>query len=464
MRSLRTRLALAFGAVVVAAVAATSLLTGRVATVRLEQMLSAGSDSSARVAAARLSRHYARDGAWGDPHPLLDSLAAEFGRPVLLLMPDGSTLAGPRRLERELTVREQSGELAIEHHAPGPGGEATGLVLRGAFAVADPRGGPPIGRVVVFPGGGSPRMSPVLARRSMLRSLAVAGLAAGVVGLILALLVARRIADPVEQLTRAVRRLESGEAGARVEPRGHDELAGLAGAFNAMAERVERTERLRRDLVNDVAHELRTPLTHLRGRLEAIEDGLAAPEPAAVKELLGEVEQLSKLVADLQDLAAAESGGLRLARETLSLGDELEAAARPFRGRAVAKDVAIDVSAEPGLRVSADRVRLRQIVGNLVDNAITHAPAHSTVTVTARHAGSEVHIEVRDQGVGIPAEHLPHVFERFYRADPSRSRETGGVGLGLAIVKNLVDAHGGTVHVESAQREGARFVVTLPAG
>jgi signal transduction histidine kinase len=463
LRSLRARLALAFAVVAVASVVATSLLTGRVATVSMERLMPAA-DTASRVAAARLARHYARDDGWGDPHAVLDSLARELGRPVVLILPDGAALAGPRDAERGLVVQDRGGELLIQHRRDGAVGEETGLLLRGATFVPDPRGGPARGRVVVFPRIGTPRPTPDQARRAFLRSLAVAAAGVAFVGLVAALLVSRRIAGPVEKLTVAVRRLQAGELGARVTPRGHDELAALAGAFNAMAERVERTERLRRDLVNDVAHELRTPLAHLRGQLEAVQDGLVRPEPAAVGELLSEVEHLTKLVADLQDLAAAETGALRLEREPLDVGAELEAAARPFRARAEGRGVGLelDVAADRP-RVMADARRLRQIVTNLLDNALTHAPRGSAVRVSARRNGDVVRLDVRDEGPGIPPEHLAHVFERFYRADASRSRETGGVGLGLAIVRNLAEAHGGSVSVESVPGMGSTFALQLPA-
>jgi signal transduction histidine kinase len=295
------------------------------------------------------------------------------------------------------------------------------------------------------------------------RVLLLAALAAGSVGLLLAFGLARHILRPVEALTAAARRMAAGDLGVRVEPGGRDEIGELARAFNAMAERRATAERLRRDLVNDVAHELRGPLTHLRGPLEALEDGLLAPTPETLAGLGDEVRLLERLVDDLQDLALAEAGQLALERGPVDLGGEVERAVKGLRPRADQLGIRLETDLPAGLpEVAGDARRIVQILRNLLGNALTHTPAGGRVVARARPAPGEVVVEIEDSGAGIAAEHLPHLFDRFYRADPSRTRATGGAGLGLAIVQQLVVAHGGRVWVASAVGEGAVFGFSLP--
>jgi signal transduction histidine kinase len=254
-----------------------------------------------------------------------------------------------------------------------------------------------------------------------------------------------------------------GDREVRVEVGRRDEVGELGDAFNAMSEAVAKSERLRRRLIGDVAHELRTPLTNIRAQLEAIQDGLAPAAPAAIDSLHEEAMLLSGLVEELQDLAVAEAGEMRLDRTCIYLQEEAESAAAAFGLRARAGEVAIRVDVPDGLPpVSADRRRLAQIFRNLLANALAHTPAGGTVVIEAKVAGGAAEVVVRDTGSGIEEADLPFVFERFYRADVSRSRDTGGTGLGLPIVREIVLAHGGSIRAESQTGEGAVFVFTLP--
>jgi signal transduction histidine kinase len=230
-----------------------------------------------------------------------------------------------------------------------------------------------------------------------------------------------------------------------------------------MAGSLARTERLRRTMVTDVAHELRTPLTNLRGYLEALQDGVASPGPEVIASLHEEAVHLSRLVDDLQDLALAEAGQLPLERRPVPVADVVAPVARLLAPQASAHGVTLETDLPPDLPpVDADPGRARQIVHNLLGNAVRHTPSGGRVRVTALPAGPEVEVRVTDTGEGIPPEHLPHVFERFYRADRSRARATGGAGIGLAIVKQLVEAHGGRVGVVSLPGLGSTFRFTLP--
>ncbi|MFD6100734.1 ATP-binding protein [Nocardiopsis flavescens] len=289
----------------------------------------------------------------------------------------------------------------------------------------------------------------------------------GVVLLVLVLTVvvstslAARLLRPVHALTDAVHRMREGGGPARVEVRDSGEIGRLAEAFNEMSEHLERAEEQRKAMVSDVSHELRTPLSNLRGWLEAVQDGVVEPEPERVGMLLGEALLLQAVIDDLQDLALADAGRLRLAPEPLEAGPLVEQVVAGHGLRAEEAGVRL-VAETRDVTLVADRTRMLQVLGNLVGNAVRHTPAGGTVTVRAHRAGAEAVIRVADTGVGIAEEDLPHVFDRFWRADKSRNRRTGGSGLGLAIVRGLVELHGGTVAVSSAPGEGTAFTVRMP--
>ena len=274
---------------------------------------------------------------------------------------------------------------------------------------------------------------------------------------------ARRLVRPIHALTTAARRMAAGDRAARVPVRGNDEVTRLAAAFNTMADALDDHDRQRTALVGDVAHELRTPLANLRCHLEAAQDGVIPLDPGLVRSLVEENTLLERLVADLQDLALADAGRLALHPEERDATDLAEQAVAAHRARAEASGVDLRVDAPLPVVVHADPMRLRQALGNLVSNAVRHTPAGGTVTVAVRGTADAVVLTVADTGDGIAAEHLPHLFERLYRADPSRSRATGGSGLGLAITRHLVEAHGGSVAVTSAPGAGSTFTIRLPA-
>ncbi|OKJ16015.1 sensor histidine kinase [Kitasatospora sp. CB01950] len=269
-----------------------------------------------------------------------------------------------------------------------------------------------------------------------------------------------RLSKPLHALTHAARRMADGDLTARVRVTGRNEISGLAAAFNAMAERRGQLEELRKAMVGDIAHKLRTPLSNIRGWLEAVEDGVATADRALTGSLLEEAMLLQHLIDDLRDLAAADAGELVLYRELVDVDEMLGQVASAHGARA--GEVALTVEAEAP-EVFADPVRLRQALGNLVSNAVRYTPAGGSVVLRARRGTDAVLIEVADTGSGIAAEDLPLVFERFWRAERSRSRRSGGSGLGLAIVRKIVELHGGEVRVASTVGEGSVFTVRLPA-
>ena len=288
----------------------------------------------------------------------------------------------------------------------------------------------------------------------------------GVAGLVLAVtvavtaVVATRLVRPLRALTAAAQ--QPPDMHVRVPVTTRDETGILAEAFNEQTERRERLEAQRKAMVSDIAHELRSPLTNIRGWLEVTRDGVVDPDPALLASLHEEALVLQRIIDDLQDLAAADAGTLRLHREPVRADELLDQVAAAHRVAADAAGVAVRTEDDGAPWLDADPVRMRQALGNLVSNALRHTPADGTVTLAARRDGDVVVFRVADTGSGIAPEDLPHVFDRFWRAEKSRSRRSGGSGLGLPIVRHLVAAHGGTVVAACEPGAGAVFTLRLP--
>ncbi|MET7986092.1 HAMP domain-containing sensor histidine kinase [Streptomyces sp. NPDC005281] len=288
----------------------------------------------------------------------------------------------------------------------------------------------------------------------------------GVAGLVLALtvavtaLVATRLVRPLRALTQAAQ--QPPERHVRVPVTTRDETGILALAFNELTDRRERLEAQRKAMVSDIAHELRTPLTNIRGWLEVARDGLVDPDPELLSSLHEEAVVLQRVIDDLQDLAAADAGTLRLHREEVRADELLEQVAAAHRVGAEAAGIRLVTEVDGTPWLDADPVRMRQALGNLVSNATRHTPAGGTITLFAHRDADEVVFGVADTGAGIAPADLASVFDRFWRAEKSRSRRTGGSGLGLAIVRQLVAAHAGTVSVTSEVGTGSVFTMRLP--
>jgi len=275
--------------------------------------------------------------------------------------------------------------------------------------------------------------------------------------------VAKRILGPVVTLREAAQELAQGNLSMRVPVEGAVELAALSDTFNLMAHRLEEQEQLKRDLTNDVAHELRTPITNLRCHIEAMTDGLVPLSAEALITLAEDVKQLDRLVSDLGELAQADARQLVLHPEAVEVGEVVALLSRELAPRISAASLTLAADVQPDLPpVWMDRGRLIQILSNLLNNAIVHTPAGGQVAVIVKRRSTQVRIEVQDTGDGIDMRHLPYVFDRLYRADPSRSRRTGGAGLGLAITRQLILASGGLINVLSQPGHGTTFTVHLP--
>ena len=299
--------------------------------------------------------------------------------------------------------------------------------------------------------------------RAVNNSLLYAMLAAGVLALILTLALTRGILRRVHALTNAVQKMQRGDLNQRVPNGSQDEIGRLAHAFNDMANGLARMEQLRRNMVSDVAHELRTPLSNIRGYLEAIQDGVVEAKPETIQSLHEEAMLLNRLVNDLQQLALAEAGQLKLARQQIPIHDLVDKALQSIAYRASDNNIRLRANLPATLpRVQVDAERIGQVLRNLLNNAVEYTPRNGVITVSAAQEHNHVQVAVHNNGAGIAPEHLPNLFERFYRVDRSRTRTTGGSGLGLAIVKQLVEAHGGRVWAHSRPNQDATFYFTLP--
>jgi signal transduction histidine kinase len=295
------------------------------------------------------------------------------------------------------------------------------------------------------------------------RGILAMAAAAAALAILLTALLSKRIFGPIESLTRAARAMEAGERDRRVGAAGEDEVGELARAFDAMADAVARQEELRRRLVADVAHELRAPLTNIRGQIEAMQDGLVPPHPAAIESLHEETVALARLADDLQDLALAEAGELKMSFASVLLEEAVGRAVAAHRSRAQSAGVRLEADIPASFPpVRADERRLGQILRNLVENALAHTPDGGEIALSAQARDGHALVTVADTGSGIAAEDLPRVFERFYRGDESRSRQTGGAGLGLPIVRQMVLGHGGEISIESVPGRGTAVRFTLP--
>ncbi len=449
--SFAAKLLLALTATVVVAVVALAIVMNRAVGLRFEEYVSVQTQPRIEALATALEEHYASEGGWQGVQTLLELGApggpgGGMGRGELrmtsqthalaLLGADGCVLYASRQYDGPdcLRARQLRGTRALRVD-----GKIVGYLLAGsgpeeeAFRIN-------IGTALLWAGG-----------------------AATGVALLLGLLLIRTLSKPLRTLRDAARRLGAGELSYRVPVMGDDELGDVARQFNDMAAALERDEQLRQRLMADIAHELRTPLAVIRAQTEALSDGVFPLTAENLDPIRDQTAVLSRLVEDLRDLALAEAGRLPLEVADVNLGALAQRTCEAFLSQAREKGVALTCEADPdGPNLQADVQRLAQVLGNLLSNALRHTPEAGQVEVRVWADAAGSHLAVRDTGEGIAPDDLAHLFERFYRADPARTRADGGTGLGLAIARQLVEAHGGTIAVESAVGAGTTFTVTLP--
>jgi signal transduction histidine kinase len=309
----------------------------------------------------------------------------------------------------------------------------------------------------------SPSILAVYLSSAINRFLLWGALLAICIALIITYFLSQRISSPLRTLAATANKLGKGDFTQRVQIESRDEVGKLATTFNSMASDIERIEKLRRDMVADVAHELRTPLSNVAGYLEAIRDDVVKPDTATIASLSEEVDLLSRLVDDLQELALADAGELKLVRQPEDMAQLIEQSVKAIQVKAANKNLDVSTEIPANLPpVNIDYHRISQVLRNLLANAIAHTANGGKINISAVPLDKYINIRVSDNGEGIPAEDLPNMFERFYRVDKSRARHAGGYGLGLTIAKRLIEAHGGTIGVESELGKGSCFSFTIP--
>ena len=442
------RLAAAFITVAVAAVAVYAVLTITSTRTELADLMLEVHREDAEGAAGAAARAYEAAGSWED---------ADLTGAVAVAARGQATVA----------VRDAEGNLVTA-----PAEEAAQMLeeMHGVEIVDIPRGDPVVAPIVVggekvgsivlrFPAGHLPPPEAQV-RATLFRTALIGAGVAAIVAIGIGLFVARRLIRPLAALTDAASELESGRRGVRVELGDQPgELGVLATAFDRMSESVEREEALRRQLVRDVAHEVRTPLSILRGTTEGLVDGVVDPDEGTLRSLHDEVLRLTRLVGDLETLAAADAAALRLDVRPVDLGEVAGAAVGLAKGAAADSELALETDLAPA-PVEGDPERLRQVIVNLLSNALRHTPAGGGIIVRSSTVGEHAVLEVLDTGPGIAEADLPHVFERFYRG--SGAGESSGSGIGLAVAAELVAAHGGEIDAKNRAGGGAAFTVRIP--
>jgi len=464
LNKLWVRLTLAFTLVILVAVGAIAWLTHQTTGAEFRQYITHRGMMASGSGMEELAAYYQREGSWEG----VESLLAEgvlISGPMRVLVPGMEYRPGIVRGRLDVLLTDADGKVVFDS-----GGKDTGKRLSPrerdrALPITGSDGEQVIGHLLIaLP---RPEALGALEQRFLnrLQSMLVVGavLAVGL-GLIAGAILSRSLTAPLQRLAAAARAVAAHDFSRQVEVQGSAEVAKVARAFNEMTAALEEGEKLRQNLMADVAHELRTPLSVLQGNLRAILDDVYPLEKAEIARLYDETRLLSRLVNDLRELAQAEAGQLGFNLQTTNVAEVLRSTVTSFEPAAESKAIHLTAEVTDDLpSVMADPDRLAQVLRNLLTNALRHTPDGGWVAVSAAAAGDAVEIAVADSGEGIATKDLPHVFDRFWRPDRSRSRAEGGAGLGLAIARSLVEAHGGHIWVESTPGQGARFAFRLPA-
>lgn len=451
---MRSKLILSFGLVVLVTIA-TVVLVARLGTTQAVRgfMYRGGMTGSEELVAA-LEEFYAANGSWQGVESL-------FGGSGMHGMGRGQGQAGMGMMNQRLRLADADGNLVYDSQANRPTGSLSPAEL--ANAVTLQAGRKTVGYFLAEGGMSFTRQQEINLVNRLTRAALTAALIGGGLALILALFLAYRLLAPIQQLTQAAEKLSRGDLSQRVPVQGKDELARLGQTFNSMAEGLQRLGEARRAMTADIAHELRNPLAVQRANLEALQDGVYPLTPEQLQPILEQNLLLTRLVDDLRALAMAEAGQLTLERMPTDLSELAGRMVERFSAQAEAAGVRLSLEAAPNLpRADIDPGRVEQIITNLLSNALRYTPKAGKIDLQVSQQGNALQLRVHDSGQGIPAEALPHIFERFYRADRSRSRAEGGSGLGLAIARQFAEAHGGTLTAANHPQGGAVFTLSLP--
>lgn len=394
------------------------------------------------------SEHYARVGEWRGVEIALT--AAQLLPPP----PQGGQIITPQ----PFALTDQEGRVIV----PG-GGFARGLqILPNVLGRATPIEieGVVVGYLLATGAPPAQRAIELQYLERVNHSLLVAALGGALLALLLGILLARTLTRPLQELTTATRALARGELQQQVAVRSADEIGELAKSFNQMSADLARAQQARKQMTADIAHDLRNPLTVLGGYIESLSDGKLKASPQRFAAMQAEVSHLQRLVEDLRTLSLADAGELKLQPEPVQVAGLLEHVARAYRHQAESQGIRFVLDVQKALpEIELDPTRMEQVLGNLVSNALRYTPQGGEIRLSGKTDGGSLLLEVNDNGSGIPPETLPHIFERSFRGDPSRTGNESG--LGLAIAKSIVGLHGGEIGVQSEEGRGSRFWIRL---
>jgi len=467
VHSLSWKLGGALLLMVVVSVGLMAYITNLSTTREFRQYVSQGSMMYVHTVGNSLSQFYAQRDSWADVQDTLDNLLRS-DNDRLIVSDSSHIIVGD-------TARDWLGRTVKEVGMV----SGTSIILSGQevgkLYVMSSGTGPGMGRHMG--GRGSP-VSPMLdvAEQNFLdrvnSSLWIAGLIAIAVALLLGLVLTRQITRPIHALSKGASQVAKGNLDYRVNISSKDELGHLAQSFNTMASSLDRSEQSRQRLLADITHELRTPLTIIEGTVDGILDGVFAPDHEHLESIKEQTTFLTRLIGDLRDLSLVEAGQLKIELVSTNIVDLVSRKLSQAEVKAREKNIQLKINVDHALpEVNVDPTRIEQVVVNLLANAIRHTPADGSVTVSMKAVYSDttqpvektsVIISIADTGEGIAPEHLPHIFDRFYRVKDSRARSEGGAGLGLTIVKQMIETHGGKVWVESEPNKGSTFYMAIP--
>ncbi len=464
---MRLRLFLSFALVVLVAVVGVALIARQGAAQEVRQFMFGGGSGQPALL-ARLQAYYQENGSWEGVETILQMSGHAYGNETQggQGMGQGMGQGSGGMMGQRVLLTDAQGNVVVDTSTP----PTEGPLSREELEVAQPIevDGETVGYLLM----GNSLIFSTLDEAFIVdrinRAALIAGLIAGGVALLLSLLLAYRLLRPVRELTLAAGRMAQGDLSQQVPVRGEDELAQLGRTFNQMAQSLRQAQNSRQAMTADIAHELRTPLAVQRANLEALQDGIYPPTSENLTLVLEQNQLLTRLVDDLRVLALADAGELALERVSADLGALAGRVVEQFGAQAAARGVTLEMHRLGGesdgalSQCSLDPMRIEQILSNLLSNALRHTPQGGRVMVSLAWSHSWAELAVQDSGPGIPEDALPHVFERFYRADRSRSRAEGGTGLGLAIARRLAELHGGTLEAANALQGGAVFTLRLP--
>lgn len=447
MRSISSKLILAFlsiGIVSVAIIFVTARLNTRAEFIRFL------TDQNQSQLIAELEEYHLANGSWY--------------RVETILMPGMGPHMGPgqhMRRDQPFTLVDEDGIVIVGSNPYRRGEKMSNAELANGIPILEDS--EVIGILVPMESDyqGLPRELEFIERTNL--TLLYGALIGGVIALVLGVVLSRTLTHPIRELTKATHAVSEGDLSQQVQVRSNDELGELARAFNKMSSELSRSVNARKQMTADIAHELRTPLSLILGHAEAVHDGVLPPSRENFEIIRDEATRLEHLINDLRTLSLADAGELSMQLQTVEPQRLVNEVASLYQYQSERKNITFSLDVAPHLpTIEVDPGRMTQVLTNILDNAIRHTPEGGTILLSAHALNDQVELAIHDSGPGLKADDLQRVFERFYRADPSRQREDGGSGLGLAIAKSIVQAHGGQLSAESEPGKGLKVRVLLP--